>query len=210
MGAASGGRAGEKAERALEGRGCLGDAGRALRGGEAGRLLNDKSAGHGWGPAPRGGEEAGGAGLRAGAGADGQAARDGSQVRVSALQGGPAQAKRGARGERVRVPGQWPLRPVPRRSVTQGRPGGGGPTRAEIGVGVLPDPLGAEEKGAAPRLFPPPPPPPSLPLLPFSLKWPLPHFLPFGPPAEDGPLPQARSRRCGDGVGESVNVAKTC
>lgn len=152
-----GGRAGEKAERALEGRGCLGDAGRALRGGEAGRLLNDKSAGHGWGPAPRGGEEAGGAGLRAGAGADGQAARDGSQVRVSALQGGPAQAKRGARGERVRVPGQWPLRPVPRRSVTEGRPGGGGPTRAEIGVGVLPDPLGAEEKGAAPRLFPPPP-----------------------------------------------------
>ncbi|KAI4574900.1 hypothetical protein MJG53_002841 [Ovis ammon polii x Ovis aries] len=34
------------------------------------------------------------------------------------------------------------------------------------------------------------------------------HFLPFGPPAEEGPLPQALSRRCG--LGESVNVAKTC
>nr|CAI9693232.1 unnamed protein product [Rangifer tarandus platyrhynchus] len=142
-----GGRAGEKAGRALEGRGCLGDAGRALRGGEAGWLLNDKSAGHGWGPAPRGGEEAGGAGLRAGPGADGQAARDGSQVRVSALQGGPAKAKWGARGERVRVPGQWPLRPVPRGSAAEGRPGGGGPTRAEIGL--LPE--GGRRWAASPR-----------------------------------------------------------
>ena len=198
-----------RAGRALEGRGCLGDAGLArLRGGEAGRLLNDKSAGHGWGPAPRGGEEAGGAGLRAGAGADGQAARDGSQVRVSALQGAPPQAKWGARGERVRVPGQWPLLPVPRRSVAQGRPGGGGPTRTRIGVGILPDPLGAEEKGAAPRLSPPPPNPRACRFFPFPASGLCLHFLPFGPPAKDGPLPQALSRCCR--LGESVNVAKTC
>lgn len=164
-----------KAGRALEGRGCLGDAGRALRGGEAGRLLNDKSAGPGWGPAPRGGEEAGGAGLRAGAGADGQAARDGSQVRVSALQGAPlrlsgARAGSGCASRASGLYSQFRAGLWPKGDLAVAALLGRG-----LGWVSSQTRLGPRKKGRRPA-FPPSPQPPSLPLLPFSCKWPLPPF----------------------------------
>lgn len=175
------GKSGRKA-RSPGRRGCLGDAGGALGGGEASQRLNDKSAGDCWGPAPGGGEGEGGAGLRAaGSVRTAEAARDGSQVRVPV----PRQARSGRGGARAGEVGCSALRSVTacpralrvgcggRRRATRGcrpRSATAGPLER---ASRLPRRPGAEEMGAAPQP------------LPFRRSFPFPtnglcfHFLPF-------------------------------
>lgn len=138
---------------------------------------------------------------------DGQATRDGSQVRVSVLRGAPLRPSgaRAGSGCASRASGLYPQFRAglwPKGDLAVAAPLGRG-----LGWVSSQTRLGLRKKGRPPA-FPPSPHPRVCHFFPFPASGLCLHFLPFGPPAEEGPLPQALSRRCG--LGESVNVAKTC